>query len=181
MMALFRGKDPLAVAINLCGLVAAFLIAAMALAVTYSVIAREFFGGAPVFIFEFTEYSLFLLTFLALAFVARQDGHVRMDLLDEFLPAKAMRVVNLVGDLIVLAIALGLFIATLWTTIDSYRSGVETHAIVAVQRWMLLSVVPLGTGLFLLQHVRSTWRTVRARGSVDRPSAAGVSHTGTSL
>ena len=62
--------------------IAAFLILAMSIWITYDVLARNLFGVASPWAFDLSEYSLVWMTFLAAPWILLRDGHVRIEIQD---------------------------------------------------------------------------------------------------
>lgn len=140
------------------------LLWGMTLTVSASVTARYFLGRPLASLFEIAEYGLLAITVIAAAAIARDDGHVRMDLVEQFAPAGANRALDYIADLIVLVIAAVIAVASAYVTYTSYRSGVLTTTFMRLPRWPILLMIPIGMSLVVLEQVRrlaGRWRRGR--------------------
>jgi TRAP-type C4-dicarboxylate transport system permease small subunit len=65
--------------LNIFAFLAGLMVIFMVLAIPYSVIMRYFFLKPPEWVIQTCEYMLLWLTFLASAWLLRDEGHVSVD------------------------------------------------------------------------------------------------------
>lgn len=121
-------------------------IGLLALAVAYNVISRQLFGRSHTWVFEYSEFGVPFLVFLGIAGVARSDGHVRMEIADEFLPPRALRRLSRATEVVSLLIAAMLTLLGAWITYRNYVDG-TTIGLLQTPRWTVLVVIPVGAGM----------------------------------
>ncbi len=128
--------------------IAGIMTMVMMLAIVYSVVTRFFFNKPQPAIIELSGYMLLYITFLGAPWLLRRDGHVRVDLLLDFLkpPARA----RLLGVTAVLGtiVSLIIFWWGLVITIDLARRNVLVTNILETPQWLLMLIIPVG-GFFL--------------------------------
>lgn len=148
---------------GLLGLFAALLLFAM-MALTFAdVLGRYAFNSPVPGAFELTEVAMGLLIFAGLPLISARDGHVAVNIVDEMLPARILRLRTLLLDLVICG-CVGLLAWSLWdkgvqlskygdaTAYLGLRLGPVLHAMAA------LSVL---TALALLGKAWGDWRALR--------------------
>jgi TRAP-type C4-dicarboxylate transport system permease small subunit len=111
---------------------------------------------------EFGGYSLFAITFLGLAYCAKEKGHIRITFLVERMPTKVssrIRVVTL--SLVLLYAVIGSKIS--WDfLIGSFQRGMRSNSwLMTPLKWPQM-VLPIGFTLFSLVLIMEIARTIRA-------------------
>jgi TRAP-type C4-dicarboxylate transport system permease small subunit len=144
---------------------AALLVLFDALAVSADVLVRYGADKSWAGLFEITEYSLVWMTFLGLAWVMRQDGHVSMELLVRRLnprPQAGLRTFSLVVGAAVLAVASWL---SLLVVVQDFRAATPMVSILRPLRWPIEAVIPAGLVLLLVETLRKLYGHLRAQGN----------------
>lgn len=156
-----RERDVLArlhaVLVGLAGL----LLLAMMLAICWTVFMRYAFHRPPAAVLEVSSYALIYMTFLGTAALLRQDGHVRVGLLLDWLPPRPRAALEFVTTLLGLAVALVLAGQGAAVTIDGFRRGVRVPDILGTPQFLLLWVIPAGGALLAVEfsrRLRAAWR-----------------------
>lgn len=149
-------------------LLAALLAAYLMVSVVLGVVARSAFGRPQAWVVELAGPAMLGITMLAAAAVARDDGHVRLTLLDEFLPQRRLRQLSAVATVIELVVIALLLYATTRQWWADVQSGTYAPGFLRVERWKLTAQVPLGLVFYLLFLVRSI---VRGRQTVNAVEA----------
>ena len=110
---------------------------------------------------EFGGYSLFAITFLGLAYCAKEKGHIRITFLVERMSAKAsgwVRVLTLILGLIYIGIASKVS----WDfLILSIKRGMKSNSWLMTPLYWPQMVLPVGCTLFFLVLVVQLVRTIR--------------------
>jgi C4-dicarboxylate transporter DctQ subunit len=130
-------------------------------AVCAEIILRTFFARPQVWVIEFSEYGLLYVTFLGTAWLMRQDGHVRVDLLTNALDAEWKRRLALASEAIGCAVAVVLTVFGVLVTLDAHRRGLFKPTILEVPTWIVLLVIPVGSTLLALRFLQrfvALWR-----------------------
>jgi TRAP-type C4-dicarboxylate transport system permease small subunit len=135
-----------------CAAIAAVMLAAAAIVITWSVIYRAM-GASTYWEIEFSVYMMVASLFMASPYCLGTNGHVGVDLLSHYLPARAARRLALVVALIGLGVCVYLAIAGGILTIDSFAKGESTESTWAPAKWPLFLAMPVGLGLTALQYV----------------------------
>lgn len=156
---------------------AALLILAMSLWITYDVIARYFFDMASPWSFDLSEYSLVWITFLGAPWVLMQDRHVRIEILIDVLPVSVQRALGIITS----AVAIGACAVLTWRTgaaaIEYYQNGIMMPRIWRIPRIWPYAAVPIGSAVLMLTFVarltlylgeRDPEQALRTRASADQ-------------
>lgn len=125
----------------------------MILMVSYSVLGRKFFGLSGAWAVELSEYIMLYLTFLVAPWVLKQDGHVRVDVLLNFLGPRLRFFADAITTTVATVVCVVLFWFSLGVTVESYQRGVTLMKILQVPEYLLLAVIPLGSLLLSLRLV----------------------------
>lgn len=124
--------------------IAASLVFLMAVMITGNVLMRKYLGYNLEWLFDFTQYALVYITFLAGGWLTRQEGHIRVDLLHLLLPAHLGRRLEYFNIAFAGVICLILFWLSATATWYQYLAGNVSPAAVPVPNWMLWIVMPVG-------------------------------------
>lgn len=148
---------------------AGVILLALMVLITTAVVSRQLLGRPMAWVIELSGIALLFITFLSTAYVARLDGHVRVDLLNELLPASVMWRLSVVAEVLQIAIAAVLAYAGARLALDHLGSGVETSGFLSIPRWTVDVVIPLGAGLLVMQLFASFSSRLEAQRPVQRP------------
>ena len=146
------------VSMKWCFFIGAFLIGAMGFFITYDVIVRYAFARPNIWAMQMSEYIMVYATFLAAAWVLKNEGHVRLGLVIDHLKPKPQAVMGIITSIMGTCICLIL----LWQSADelvySFQKGLSTSYYPwNVIEWPTLVAVPLGSLLLSLQFIRRTY------------------------
>jgi|SRR5690625_216433 len=81
---------------------AAILLLIMGLAVSYDVIMRYFFGSPTIWVNEISGYLLVIITFLSASHTLKIGGHVKVDMVENFLSEKGRKFLFLITHFLIL-------------------------------------------------------------------------------
>lgn len=147
-----RLEDALAV-------LAAALIVFSVVSVTIDVASRYFFNQPLTWVFEVTEYILLFVPCLGMAWLARHDGHVVIDILTSRL-SKRIRA-PLAGMVGLLTVFVCGFVAW-WgviATLESYQARAVIENVLQTPQYLIYAVIPVGFGLSAIEFMRKVFRT----------------------
>jgi len=137
-----------------CGALAAILVAAMTVLVSYDVIARNLGMGSLDWILEVSEYMLPAAICASAPWLMYRNQHIRLDVLNMVLsPAALTRVDRLAA--LVGAIVSGIFA---WYAVrlmlDAKASGSLVFKSLVFPEWWVFVPVPIGFGLLAVECAR---------------------------
>lgn len=152
------------------GLITAFCIAAvvivagLAVCVGLEVGMRYFLGTPTRWVVEFSEYALLWLAFLSGAWILREEGHVRVELLTELLSPRWQRWMHSATSLLGAAVcAVYCWVSTSYVA-EIRASGEILFKSMPIEKWLVMAVMPPGLALLAIQFVRRAFRPPPAAG-----------------
>jgi TRAP-type C4-dicarboxylate transport system permease small subunit len=140
--------------------VAGLLLVFIMLAVCSDVILRTFFEAPQLWVTEVTEVLLLYITFLTSAWLLREEGHVRVDIVINRLKPRTVAFLGIVSSLIGVLVSLVLVIFGTALTWDYCQRGVYTPSVMEFPVYLILLVIPFGSLALLLQFVRRAVRNL---------------------
>lgn len=169
-----RPPDPLDLAVGAAEAAAAVVCGLVMLGVGFSVVTRSFFNQPLAWVIELSGAAMLYITFLATAYVAKRDEHVRLDILDEFLPKPIIRHLDVLADLVQLALAASLTLISLRMVVSDIGRGTLSGGFLYIPRWWIGIIIPIGSFLLTLQLTRILVRRLRGRPAVEEAPRPGV-------
>jgi C4-dicarboxylate transporter DctQ subunit len=141
--------------------IAAAMIAFTVIFVPMDVASRYFFAAPITWVYEITEYILLMVPCLAMAWLARHNGHVVIDVLTSRLSGPPRTWLDAATHLLVAATC-G-FVAW-WgavVTLTSFKAGAVIENVLQTPQWLIYGCIPLGFALaaieFARKGVRAAW------------------------
>lgn len=125
--------------------VAAVLILAMSLWISYDVITRYFLDYSSPWSFDLSEYALVWITFLGAPWVLLQDRHVRIELLVDVLSPRVQRMLGIVVCLIAIITCAVLAWRTGLAAFQYIERNEMMPRIVRIPRIWPYCIVPIGS------------------------------------
>jgi TRAP-type C4-dicarboxylate transport system permease small subunit len=142
-----------------CAALAALMLLAAALVITWSVFYRAM-GASTYWEIEFSVFMMVGSLFLASPYCLATRGHVGVDLLTHYLPARHARAVALAIAMVGLAVCVYLAWAGAQQTLHAFAIGERTESTWAPPKWPLFLAMPVGLGLTALQYVAELLRDI---------------------
>jgi TRAP-type C4-dicarboxylate transport system permease small subunit len=134
--------------------IAGVLLLVMVLIVSYTVVMRYFIGKPPVWGTEMTEWILLYATFLAAAWVLKDDGHVRIDVVLIRLSQKKQYILSVIVCILGI-LTCGFFAYHGAKAVYSlYKRDVIMMGMILMPKYILVAVIPLGILLSFVQFIR---------------------------
>lgn len=140
--------------IGFFAVIAGVLLIIMTLVVCYNVLMRYFIGDPPVWATEITEYIMLYATFLAAAWVLKEKGHVRIDILVGQLSSRGQYILNTIACLLGITACSILLYHSARATYSLYVREVISLKILPFPKYILIGVIPFGMLLTLIQFIR---------------------------
>ncbi len=132
------------------------LVATMAV----EVLRREIFAYSSIWGEEIVRYAFIYLAWIGAAAAVKQRGHIRIDVILQYLGNRGKAVIYIFGDLVMAAVALVALIYSFETLVTSAEFGSVSHGLRVSMVWFL-AAVPLGFGLMLFRLAQSLLRDIR--------------------
>ncbi len=118
---------------------------------------RNLFNHPQIWSVEVTEYAMLYITFLGAAWVLKEEGHVRVDILLLLINPKSQALLNSITSILgVIVCAVLVFYGT-WSTWLHYQKVLYTFTAMELLKWPFLIVIPFGSFLLLIQFIRSAF------------------------
>jgi TRAP-type C4-dicarboxylate transport system permease small subunit len=123
------------------------------------VLRRELFSYSSIWGEEIVRYAFIYLAWIGAAAAVRERGHIRIDVIMNYVGPRVKAVLYIFGDLVMFVVAV---IALYWsfeTVLVSAKFGSVTHGLRVSQVWFL-SAVPIGFALVIFRLVQSFLRDI---------------------
>ncbi len=133
---------------------AGVILVFIALAISVNVIRRYLGWGSAIWLLEVTEFSLLWMTLLAAAWVLKQEGHVKMDVLIDRLKLKHRALLNTITSIISAIVCLLIAIYSLSVTVESLQAGYWIDTAMMPPQFPIFIIIPLGFFLLFFQFLR---------------------------
>lgn len=133
----------------------AMLVVTMAV----EVLRREIFAYSSIWGEEIVRYAFIYLAWIGAAAAVRERAHIRIDVIFNYVPARVQALLYIIGDLVMMAIAV---LAVYWSLESvgvSWKFGSVSHGLRVSMVWFYMAV-PIGFGLMIFRLVQSIWRDV---------------------
>ena len=125
------------------------------------IILRYFFNKPLTWDVEFAEYMLFSIAFFGAAWLLREGGHVRIDVLDNLLSEKNKTCLHLVHSIVGAFVSIILCLMSFIAAAYSYRDGLKVVKIFAIEKYYFLMIISVGFFLMLAEFVRQGSRDIK--------------------
>lgn len=163
--------------IKLFAYVAGVVLVLSMLAIFADVMGRKLLNASVPGTLEMTEYALCYITFLSLAWLLKEEGHVRMDILLNRLSSKNKALLNMVTSIVGAIVCLVVAWFGALVTWDYFQRGISAQTQLATPLAIGLAPIPIGTFLFSIQFARrareymKSWKASTGEG-VKQPEHA---------
>jgi TRAP-type C4-dicarboxylate transport system permease small subunit len=138
---------------QLCGIIAAGLIAAAVLVVCHMVFVRYVLNHNTIWQTDFTIYSLIAATFIGSPYVLLTRGHVNVDVLPHYLHGPARYWLALFSAVMSFAFCLVMAVLTFQFWHEAWTERWVSDTMWRARLWIPYSSMPIGLGLLSLQYV----------------------------
>ena len=140
--------------LNAFAYAAAVILGAMALAVTFDVVARNLGWGNTGWVVELTEYSLPVATLLVAPYLLHRNEHVRLDVLLIALPKRAALLVERCADVAGMMICAVFVWYSISLIFDSARMGSMVVKTLSIPEWWQYALIPVSFILLAIEFAR---------------------------
>ena len=150
-----RGYDALVYGM---ALVAAFLMVAMMVTITLDVVLRNLGYQSSAHFFTFTEYALLIVPCLGAPWLAREKGHIYVEILLMSLPPRLRARITLLIGLLCIAVCLVVAWYGFQVTLNDYLQNEKDVRSMDFPRWMVVGFIPLSFLMMAIEFARFLWR-----------------------
>ena len=137
---------------------AAIILVFVLLSVCLEVVLRYFFNRPTIWVVELSEYSMLFLAFLTAAWLLKEEGHVRIDVVLAQLEPKTQALFNIITSILA-AVACGVLVwyvgKVSWVHLARWDL---TPTLLRLPKGALMSVIPVGCFLLFIQFLRRTYK-----------------------
>ena len=137
---------------------AALLIAAMMVIITLDVVFRNLGYQSSSHFFTFTEYALLIVPCLGAPWLAREKGHIYVEILLMSLPPRLRARITLLIGLLCIAVCLVVAWYGFQVTLNDYLQNEKDVRSMDFPRWMVVGFIPLSFLMMAIEFARFLWR-----------------------
>lgn len=153
---------------------AILMLVAMFLHIILEIVLRNIFNTSTFVLDEFVGYAVSSLTFLSLGQAFRKNSLIQVSIIKDKLPRNAALMLDLVGKLAAAFVGIILVVYFSRNVIRDFARGTVSSSIAEVPQYIPVSIVLLGTAVFVICIVESIISTLRAiRGRASRTTHEG--------
>lgn len=141
--------------------IASLMMAGLMIIVCVDLTLRYFFNSPLLWGTEVTEILLLYITFLGMAWVFREDGHVVIDVFTSQVTGRKKKILNGVSYFLVGIVAAVLVYYGFYTVYDHFRRGVFNPTVIETPIWLIIVVIPIGSVPLFLEVLIKVWKLIR--------------------
>lgn len=134
--------------------IAAVVLGAMALAVTFDVVARNLGWGNTGWVVELTEYSLPVATLLVAPWLLHRNEHVRLDVVLTLIPKRMALLLERSADVLGMLICAVFVWFSVILIFDSARLGSMVVKTLSIPEWWQYALIPVSFSLLAVEFAR---------------------------
>lgn len=132
------------------------LLFVAAFTTSYDVFMRYLFIKPTSWANDFVEYSLLYSTFLAAAWLAKNDWNIRLTVVYDLFNDRTKLILDIVSLIITLIVISSLFWFGFTDTINAYQKGILIVRPITVQKWIIMMALPIGFLMLLFVIIGNT-------------------------
>lgn len=141
---------------NAMAFLAGAILVFIMLFVCLEVICRDFFNYPIVGVTQITECLLLYITFLGTAWLLREEGHVKVDILIDRLQPKTVAFLGIIGSVIGIIVSVVLTFFGFSLTWYFYHKGLYTPTVLELPLSWIIIIIPIGSLMLIVQFIRRT-------------------------
>jgi len=139
-------------------IIAALLMVAMMVVITLDVVLRNLGYQSSAHFFTFTEYALLVIPCMGAPWLAREKGHIYVEILLMSLPPRARGALTMLIGLICIAVCLVIAWYGFEVTIQNYLQNEKDVRSLDMPRWMIVGWIPVSFLMMAIEFARFLWR-----------------------
>lgn len=130
-------------------LLAGFLVVFMSVMISVSCVTRYGFNAPIATAVDITGFMLFYLTFLAAPWILKNDAHVNVDIVREYLSKKTVALFDIINNLFIIFCSVLMTIFGVYLTYDQFVRMELLYGAIEMPKFLLTFVIPI-SGILLL-------------------------------
>jgi len=134
----------------LAGLILIFIL----LSVCLEVILRDFLSKPQIWVTQVTECMLLYITFLGSAWLLREEGHVKVDILLTHLEQKTRVILGIISSAIGTIVSVVITIFGFDLTLHYFLRGTYTPTVLEIPLSWIIVIIPVGSLMLTIQFIR---------------------------
>ena len=148
---------------QLCGIVAATLIALAVVVVCQMVLVRYVLNQNTIWQTDFVTWSLVAATFIGSPYLLLTRGHVNVDVLPLYLAPRKRYWLAFASIVMALGFCLVMTVLTARFWLESWENRWVSDTMWRARLWIPYSAMPIGLGLLGLQYVAELYSLISGR------------------
>ena len=138
--------------------IAAFLMAAMMVVITLDVVLRNLGYQSSAHFFTFTEYALLIVPCLGAPWLAREKGHIYVEILLLSLRPRLRSAMTVLIGLLCITVCLVIAWYGFDVTLRDYLQNEKDVRSMDFPRWMVIGFIPLSFFMMAIEFARFLWK-----------------------
>ena len=148
---------------DLAGALSLIILCFVWVTICVNVFMRYFLNRSITWGMEIAEYSLLYLTFLAAAWLLKEEGHVHIELVLDRLKPRTQSLLNTITSIIGAVLCLVIAWYSAETTWEYFQRGVCRPTPLEPPTFLILAVIPVGSFLLFFQFLRRAYGHLKSR------------------
>jgi TRAP-type C4-dicarboxylate transport system permease small subunit len=148
---------------QLCGIVAAALIALAVVVVCQMVVVRYVLNQNTIWQTDFVTWSLVAATFIGSPYLLLTRGHVNVDVLPIYLGPRKRYWLALASIVMALAFCIVMTVLTARFWLESWEQRWVSDTMWRARLWIPYSAMPIGLAILTLQYIADLYSLVAGR------------------
>ncbi|MFC1980369.1 TRAP transporter small permease [Chloroflexota bacterium] len=149
-------------ALNVTVALAVGTLVFMILAVTCEIVTRYFLNRPIAALLEITEVSIAYFTFFGAAWVLKEEGHVKVDIVVTRLKPRTRVLLDKITSSVSAILCLIVACYAAWTTWNHFQLGItDTQTMLRIPSVAIVGIVPIGCFLLFAQLLRRILKQAR--------------------
>jgi C4-dicarboxylate transporter DctQ subunit len=137
---------------------AAFLMVAMMATITLDVVLRNLGYQSSAHFFTFTEYALLIVPCLGAPWLAREKGHIYVEIVLMSMGERWRKRMTMLIGVICIAVCLTVAWYGFEVTLRDYLQSEKDVRSMDFPRWMVVGFIPLSFLMMAIEFARFLWR-----------------------
>jgi TRAP-type C4-dicarboxylate transport system permease small subunit len=146
--------------LNIMAFLAGIIIIFVMLSVCLEVILRDFFNKPQIWVTQVTECLLLYITFLCSAWLLREEGHIKVDILLDYLRPRTGAFLGIISSAIGIVVSVVITIFGFNLTLLYFIKGTYTPTVLEIPLSWIILIIPVGSLMLSVQFVRRTFKFV---------------------
>lgn len=138
------------------------LVVFLTILLSLQIVNRYVFHTSFVWVEEIARISFVWMIYFCVASAAREDRHVRVGIVDLFLPEPALRVINHIADFI----TIGFSLVVVWLGVQLIQASIrygDTSPVTEIPMWLIYAVIPFCFALIAYRILSVNIRQFRGK------------------